>query len=619
MTNADVFWTYNNNMIVYNKEFNEQIRKICTENPTSYYNVFTGRKYSYLKDYVESCVKGFLDDKNSKFSKKINWVLNEYQDFPKCKNKDCNNKVIGSRQIRFSDKWPEHCCNTCAQKDNDTISKVRRTKKEHFGNENYNGSIEDLKKKNLEKYGCEWYVQSDEFKNKKLETWRSHGYDHPMHSEQVKRGMMERYEEKHGVRYSTLDPDVMKKARKPYAFDGVYFKSSWELAYYIYLKDNGVEFEYQPEMSLKYEDGKGVQRFYFPDFKVNGKLVEIKGDQFINDNGEYRNPYDREGATNHIYEAKRKCMQDNGVEIMSACEIRPYVEYCRKKYGNYDWQLRFKANAGELSMSIERNDGNLMKEFRYYSKCETRRIPVNHGTRNYIIKYFQQDTFFKKEKELLQDEKIREQLIENRRRFLNREHLTSDDILTGFKKSGIYYGYSHFNPLWFKWFIKRYAVKSCYDPCGGWGHRLLGGLCLEKYIYNDISVATKRNVDRMIEYFGISNTATYGNDARSFVPDERFDAMFTCPPYFNVEHYECGDFKDIDDYNDFMLKLYGIYKNTESCKIFGLVIRDDLLPKRMNEFDEKIDIISYGKSYLSNKENTNREHMYIYRKRDRND
>ena len=26
--------------------------------------------------------------------------------------------------------------------------------------------------------------------------------------------------------------------------------------------------------------------------------------------------------------------------------------------------------------------------------------------------------------------------------------------------------------------------------------------------------------------------------------------MFTCPPYFNLELYECGEFKDINDYNN---------------------------------------------------------------------
>ena len=133
------------------------------------------------------------------------------------------------------------------------------------------------------------------------------------------------------------------------------------------------------------------------------------------------------------------------------------------------------------------------------------------------------------------------------------------DLLDGFKKSGIYYGYSHFNPLWFKWFILKFSCKVCYDPCGGWGHRVLGGLSLEKYIYNDLSQKTKLNVDCMLKKLGISNTVTSCNDARSYVPADDFDSMFTCPPYFNIEKYECGEFKDKADFDCFIDSLFNVF------------------------------------------------------------
>lgn len=123
----------------------------------------------------------------------------------------------------------------------------------------------------------------------------------------------------------------------------------------------------------------------------------------------------------------------------------------------------------------------------------------------------------------------------------------------------MHYGYSHFNPMWMKWFVQKHDVKMCYDPCGGWGHRLLGALSLEKYIYNDLSLPTKKNVDRIVEDFHIENAVTYCRDARKFEPEEEFDGMFTCPPYFNVEHYPCGDFKDRADFDELIFAIYKLF------------------------------------------------------------
>ena len=32
-----------------------------------------------------------------------------------------------------------------------------------------------------------------------------------------------------------------------------------------------------------------------------------------------------------------------------------------------------------------------------------------------------------------------------------------------------------------------------------------------------------------------------------FIPNEEFDTMFTCPPYFNVEKYECDGYTGFKD------------------------------------------------------------------------
>ena len=92
-------------------------------------------------------------------------------------------------------------------------------------------------------------------------------------------------------------------------------------------------------------------------------------------------------------------------------------------------------------------------------------------------------------------------LINNRIQYLNEQTFTASQLLQGFKISGIHYGYSHFNPLLFKYICEKYRTKICYDPCGGWGHHILGALNIDKYIYNDLSTHTYNNVLTMCNDF----------------------------------------------------------------------------------------------------------------------
>lgn len=62
------------------------------------------------------------------------------------------------------------------------------------------------------------------------------------------------------------------------------FDSIYEIAYYIWLVDNNIRFKYEPDMSILYIfDGK--QHWYMPDFIVEGKIIEIKGDHFFKEDG----------------------------------------------------------------------------------------------------------------------------------------------------------------------------------------------------------------------------------------------------------------------------------------------------------------------------------------------
>lgn len=124
-----------------------------------------------------------------------------------------------------------------------------------------------------------------------------------------------------------------------YKFENKTFSSSYELAYYIWLKDNNINFIYQAD-SIPF-DFYGVTKHYVPDFKINDRLVEIKGIHFFENkdpNGKMICPWKHKNDTpekiklrNELFEAKHQCMIRNNVEIITDCS--KYIEYVETKYG----------------------------------------------------------------------------------------------------------------------------------------------------------------------------------------------------------------------------------------------------------------------------------------------
>ena len=135
-----------------------------------------------------------------------------------------------------------------------------------------------------------------------------------------------RYEERTGFDHPSHNPDVIKKIKQKYIYDNRFFDSSWEIAYYIWLKDHNIQFEFHPDIAFKYVTADGKEHKYFPDFKIGDEFIEIKG--------------------NHLLEntwsppEKISCIKEHG-KILGAEEIKPYLNYILNKYGkNYLKQFK---------------------------------------------------------------------------------------------------------------------------------------------------------------------------------------------------------------------------------------------------------------------------------------
>jgi hypothetical protein len=114
-------------------------------------------------------------------------------------------------------------------------------------------------------------------------------------------------------------------------FPNMQFDSKWEMTVYEFCKANNLDVIYSPKISLEYEYG-GIKHMYHPDFLINGRIYEVKGDQFFRKNeygmevmiNPYRNPKWTSEEYNYIcgrYEAKHQCMKRNNVIILRSKEI----------------------------------------------------------------------------------------------------------------------------------------------------------------------------------------------------------------------------------------------------------------------------------------------------------
>lgn len=84
---------------------------------------------------------------------------------------------------------------------------------------------------------------------------------------------------------------------------------------YKYCIEHHLSVMYQQQI-IEYYDDNNKRHFYHPDFMINGKLYEVKGDHLLRD-GKLYNPY-----LNEYSYCKQKCLDDNDVIIISSKEIK---------------------------------------------------------------------------------------------------------------------------------------------------------------------------------------------------------------------------------------------------------------------------------------------------------
>lgn len=125
---------------------------------------------------------------------------------------------------------------------------------------------------------------------------RNHGVDVIFKSREFRESMFSRRDEICGKRRDTCMEryGMPFKPTAKYEYGGETFDSRPELAFYVWAKDRNMDVSRNRSLMFGF-DFDGRRRVYWPDFLLDGKPVEIKGDQFFRKDGTMYCPYRHPG------------------------------------------------------------------------------------------------------------------------------------------------------------------------------------------------------------------------------------------------------------------------------------------------------------------------------------
>lgn len=267
------------------------------------------------------------------------------------KQREAITKVFEERKDEIVAKREHTCLEkagvTNMNKTKETRDKIKQTCLEHFGTTSSLAAEsvkEKIKQTLLEKTGYATAHESPEAIQKTKDTCKDkYGATSYFASEAGKEKIKQTFLEKYGVENPSQIVEIQKKKARKYFYENQYFDSSWELAVWIYAKDHNEEIIREPYTLNYYYEGQLHK--YYPDFLYNGKLTEVKGEQFFKKDGTIRNPYKRklEDVTDKQIIEKFKCMKDHNVEILNRPKMQKFLKYIKNVYGrNYLQQFRVK-------------------------------------------------------------------------------------------------------------------------------------------------------------------------------------------------------------------------------------------------------------------------------------
>lgn len=510
------------------------------------------------KEYYDTFLKTEKDGICIVCGKATKWKRNSY-------TKTCSHKcgTLCSQDKRETTMLERYKGKTTLESQ-ELKEQMQKTCEQRYGNKNpgkFGGEIFEAAME--DKYGVKSYLSTFTEEERAEYNKRSHTKEA---QDKYKKTMQELY----GVEHPTLSRSITLKMKKKYIFDDKNFDSGSELIYYIWLKENNIPFEYHPNIDLVYEYN-GEDKHYFPDFKVNGELQEIKGLQFFENkdiNGKMYCPYHYPNDTeeiikqrNEIYEAKHQCMIKNKIKIVT--DVSEYEQYVYNKYTK-DFINLFKTNLKFPYLNEDFKDTSDIGIIQHFHKSI------------YEAKRYNELSPI----EAWENKNIIYKVALNRLKY--KQKCSPSDILQGFNVTKLAPKVSVFKPKLAEELIKKYLNEydTIFDPFSGFSGRMIGAKnCGKKYIGQDINKKHVVESNDIIKYKNYTDCNVIEQD---IITDDfkEYECLFTCSPYGLKEIWNETDVnKTCDEWIDICLTKY-------KCKRYCFVV--DCTEKYKNNIVEEI-------------------------------
>lgn len=193
-----------------------------------------------------------------------------------------------------------------------------------------------IKQSNLQKYGVENPQQNDIIKNKTTNTSISKYGGIGFASETLNTKIKVKVNEKYGADNISNTSYFSLTRRQLYKYEDISFDSLPELAFYLYAIEHNYSIKREPVKFTFIFENKAHS--YFPDFEINGQLVEIKGDYFFKEDGTMQCPFDH--TRDALFEAKHQCMIINNIKIYRSKDYQFAIDYFNQKYKKEDFKIK---------------------------------------------------------------------------------------------------------------------------------------------------------------------------------------------------------------------------------------------------------------------------------------
>lgn len=207
-----------------------------------------------------------------------------------------------------------------------------------------------LEQNNLDRYGVKNVFQTDFVKSKSKQTCLiKYGTEYVSSSKEFRTQVKTTVQAKYGVQNISQVSDIKKKKSSTcynhfrvynnldipgarhqqwYYSNDIVFDSFPELCFYLYYRADDIFIEREPETFKFYLNN--TEYHYTPDFRVEEKLVELKGGHLVNSAGFWINPFTNSEQAQEIAKARQKCAIANGVKILYESDYKKYIRWFYK-------------------------------------------------------------------------------------------------------------------------------------------------------------------------------------------------------------------------------------------------------------------------------------------------